>query len=101
MNTRLELHEKLVEILGSRNVYFQPPETLKMQYPCIVYNRSDIDIKYADDGVYLRDIAYQVIYIDKDPDGEVIDKLVHFKYSKYQRHYVMNNLNYDSFIIKY
>ena len=33
MKTRYELHEFLCEILGSRNVYFQPPESVKMKDP--------------------------------------------------------------------
>ena len=32
MDRRLKLHEELCDILGSRNVYFQPPETVKMKY---------------------------------------------------------------------
>ena len=41
MKTRYELHEFLCEILGSRNVYFQPPESVKMKYPAIVYERTE------------------------------------------------------------
>ena len=44
MKTRYELHEFLCEILGSRNVYFQPPESVKMKYPAIVYERTEIKI---------------------------------------------------------
>ena len=39
---RLELHEILCTILGSRNVYFQPPESIKMNYPAIVYGLDDM-----------------------------------------------------------
>ena len=42
MKTRLELDEELVKILGSKNVYFQPPESLKLNYPAIVYSLSNI-----------------------------------------------------------
>ena len=35
--SRLELHALLVELLGSTNVYYEPPETLKMSYPAIRY----------------------------------------------------------------
>ena len=37
MGTRIELQLKLEEILGSRHVYFQPPASIKMTYPAIVY----------------------------------------------------------------
>ena len=37
MSKRIDLGNKLKEILGSSNVYFQPPDNLKMVYPCIRY----------------------------------------------------------------
>ena len=37
MSKRVDLGNKLKEILGSNNVYFQPPDNLKMVYPCIRY----------------------------------------------------------------
>ena len=39
MDRRLQLHEELCSVLGSRNVYFQPPETIKLTYPCIIYSK--------------------------------------------------------------
>ena len=53
MKTRYELHEFLCEILGSRNVYFQPPESVKMKYPAIVYERTEIKNRFANDAVYI------------------------------------------------
>ena len=52
MPSRLELQTLLEEILGSRNVYFQPPESVKMNYPAIVYSLDDIENSFANDGVY-------------------------------------------------
>ena len=53
MGTRLELQKKLEELLGSRNVYYQPPSTVKMAYPAIVYNRADFTFRHANDEKYL------------------------------------------------
>ena len=47
MASRLDLQSKLEKLLGNKNVYYQPPESLKMEYPAIRYSRSDIDSKYA------------------------------------------------------
>ena len=74
-NRRLELHELLCGLLGSRHVYFQPPESVKMRYPAIVYNLDYIENKHADDGVYLSNRRYQVIAIDANPDSELIEKI--------------------------
>jgi hypothetical protein len=37
MASRLELHEELCAVLGSRNVYFMTPESVKMNYDAIRY----------------------------------------------------------------
>lgn len=53
MANRLDLQALLEDLLGSRNVYYQPPESVKMNYPTIVYALEDIENTFADDGVYL------------------------------------------------
>ena len=49
MRSRLELQTLLEDLLESTNVYYQPPENLKMEYPCIRYYKDDIRGDYADD----------------------------------------------------
>ena len=99
MGTRLELHEVLCDILGTRNVYFQPPESVKMKYPAIVYSRNDISNSYADNQVYMQSLEYQVIVIDKDPDSEIVTKVSTLPKCTFDRHYTADNLNHDSFNI--
>ena len=48
MASRLELQTKFENILGSRNVYFQPPASVQMRYPAIVYSRKNIEIRNED-----------------------------------------------------
>ena len=99
MKNRLELHEILCDCLGSRNVYFQPPESIKMQYPAIVYSRDDIENEHANNGVYMQSTAYNVIVIDADPDSEVVTKVSRLPMCIYDRHYAADNLNHDSFTL--
>lgn len=101
MNTRSSLQNKLEEILGSRNVYFQPPETLKLNYPAIVYVRSDIRNTFADDEVYKQSHFYELTVIDKDPDSEIVSKLSKLPKIKFDRHFKSDNLNHDVFTIYY
>ena len=54
MKTQQELQTKLVELLGNNHVYYQAPESLKMEYPCIRYSRSDILSNNADNAKYLK-----------------------------------------------
>lgn len=96
---RLELHEILCTTLGSRNVYFQPPESVKMNYPAIVYGLDDIENQYANDGVYLSHRKYSVTVIDKDPDSLLVGKVAALPACQFVRHYEKDNLNHDVFTI--
>lgn len=101
MASRLNLHEVFCEILGSRNVYFQPPSNIRMVYPAIVYSRSAIQNSFADDKVYQQSNVYDVTVIDLDPDSDIVVKISQLPKCRYGRHYVADNLNHDTFTIYY
>ena len=101
MASRLGLQSKLEELLGSRNVYYQPPENLKMNYPAIVYSKTRPDVKRANDQIYLQKNRYEIIVISKSPDNPVIDKLIGLPYCSYDRNYVSDNLHHDVFTLYY
>jgi len=101
MATRLDLQNKLQELLGSKHVYYQPPESLKMEYPAIRYSRSDIVSKHADNMNYHNINRYEIIVIDKRPDNEAITKILELPLTSFDRHYVANNLNHDVITIYY
>ena len=95
MASRLELHEELCTILGTKNAYFNPPESLKMEYPCIRYKLADIDSKYSNNKKYKNTKQYEAIVIDRDPDSEIYDKVLeHFAMSNFDRMYTAENLNH-------
>lgn len=98
---RLELHAILEDILGSSNVYFQPPESTKIQYPAIVYNVDNVFDFFADNRKYIYERGYMVTYIDWDPDSEVLAKLLNLPMCSFVRHYEADNLNHDIFLIYY
>lgn len=101
MHTRLELHELLCDILGTRNAYFQPSESIKMKYPAIVYSRDSLDNNHADNSVYIHSPVYQLIVIDPDPDSEIVQKISMLPRCMFDRHYTSDNLNHDVFTIYY
>lgn len=101
MGTRLELQTMLESVLGSRNVYFQPPENVRMNYPAIVYSRNRIDNNHANDGVYKQSLSYSVTVIDKNPDSEIVTKVSQLPMCRFDRHFKADNLNHDVFTIYY
>lgn len=97
MGQRNELQALLVTLLGTTNVYFQPPPTLKMQYPCIVYKRDLVQTNFADNSPYKHKKRYLVTVIDRDPDSLIPDKLGMLPMCVYDRFYTADNLNHDVF----
>ena len=101
MDSRLELHEILCDVLGSRHVYFQPPSSVKMVYPAIVYSRNSIGNDFANDLVYKQSLGYTVTVIDEDPDSNVVEKISRLPMCRFDRHFTSDNLNHDVFTIFY
>lgn len=99
--TRIELHEKLVELLGSRNVYFQPTTNVRMQYPCIVYKWDGRDRRHADNDGYHDRKRYQVTVIDRDPDSKIPDLVEALPYCSMTTTMVVENLNHYIFNLSY
>jgi hypothetical protein len=94
---REKFHQVLVALLGSSHVYFQPPPTVNMTYPCIVYARDDTSESHADNILYRFKQRYQVTVIDRDPDSSIPGKIRRLPLSSFSRSYPADNLNHDVF----
>lgn len=102
MNKRLQLHEKLCELIGNRNVYFQPPASVQISYPCIIYRIGNGNAKHADNMVYRYINSYDVIFIYKQPNIGIIDQvLTTLPMCRMTSTYVSDNLNHYVFNLYY
>lgn len=101
MRTRLQLQSNLETALGSRNVYYQPPESLKLSYPCIVYELASENVNYANNELYSGKKRYTVTVIDKKADSPIPDRIRRFLYCSFDRAFVSDNLNHYVFSIYY
>lgn len=102
MASRLELHEELCAALESRNVYFQTPESVKMQYDAIRYALGGKDLKRANNGIYKSTNRYEGVVITRDPDTTIPDKLLaHFEMCSFGRPYTADNLHHYPFTLYY
>lgn len=99
MGQRLELQTILEQVLGSRNVYFQPPTNTQLQFPCIIYKRDFADIRHADSIPYNYTQRYQVIAVDRNPDSPIPRKIADLPLCAYDRFYTADNLNHDVFTL--
>lgn len=101
MASKPNLQEKLEELLGSKNVYSNPPESSKMGYPAIRFTLKDIDVKRANDSVYTTDKCYEVTVIGRLPNDEIVAKLMALPYCSYDRNYKASNLHHDVLTLYY
>ena len=99
MASRLDLQSLLETLLGSKNVYFQPPPSYKISYPCIVYSLKNIRSKFADNITYRYLKEYTVTVIDANPDSEIPEKVLNLKRASFDRRFSPDGLNHDVFNI--
>lgn len=98
--TRLTLHQKLVEILGSNNVYYNPPETIKMKFPCIVYSLDYIDNVDADNKKYIDWTTYKIRVVSYEVDHPATRQILKLPMTRYSSRYVRDGLYHDVIILK-
>ncbi len=93
MAQRERLHSLLLSIVA--NVYFQPPPTVSLVYPCVIYKRDYENTDFADNHPYKRRKRYQVTVIDRNPDSDIPDQVAELPFCIYDRFYTADNLNHD------
>lgn len=98
MGSRLELHTILVALITdidpSGKVYFQEPESTLMSYPCITYKLNDIVPRYAGNSPYTLVDQYMVTVIDRNPDSLIPKQVALLESARFDRKYVVDNLNH-------
>ena len=101
MARRLQLQNLLEQTLGTEYVYFQPPATIKLRYPCAIYQLQTIPSFHADNNPYALMHRYEVILVTEDPDSPLVDKFAMLPRCSHNRRYVKDNLYHDVYSILY
>lgn len=100
MSDRLYLQAQFEKILGSRNVYFQPPASVSMRYPAIRYGLKDFQTKSANNSsTYMMRTGYECVLITKEPDSEFLQQIFEIPYCRFDRYYRADNLHHYTFTI--
>jgi len=86
---------------GISQVYFQPPESVKMVYPCIVYERYSGVTFFASNMPYSHQKRYTVTAITKDPDSLIPDQIAMLPTCVFNRHFTVNNLHHFVYNLYY
>lgn len=96
---RKELEEMFAEVLGNDNVYFSPPESVRMNYECIVYERVSGLTHFADNKPYRVSERYIATIISKDPDTKTPYKLASQEKCTFDRSYSSDGLYHFVFTV--
>ena len=102
VNKRLYLQDELEALMGPQHVYFQPPASVHLAYPCVIYNLQAGDMKHADDSVYAYTNRYELMFIYRKPNMEIVEKVMRtFPMCSISRIYVADNLYHYVFNLYY
>ena len=106
MDQRPSLHQILKGLFAKNpHVYHQPPENVRLEYPCIIYKMTGIQTNHADNLAYIQRREYQLTVIDRNPDSPlreaVIDSLGKKFSGRFVRPFVSDGLNHYIFTIYY
>lgn len=102
MKTRLDLREDLLAIEGVTRLYWQPPPTVQMKYPCVLYKLDGEYTRFGDNRRYAEKNRYQLIVVDPNPDSNIADNILHtLPYCRFDRRYTADNLNHTVLTLFY
>lgn len=94
---RMVVQNKLESIRGVKKVYFQPPASVHLEYPCIIYSLSNYMTNDANNKLYLDWPRYNVMVISKNPESEIPRIIREFRgdfSASFDRFYTIDNLNH-------
>lgn len=95
-----QLRDQLYLVNNTKNVYYNPPSSIRMNFPCFRFELNNIDVKHADNKAYARKPRWAVTYISRNlEDIEVVSKqmLDIFPYCNFDTSFRADNLEHAVF----
>lgn len=97
--TRKELQIALEGIDGVKKVYFQPTESIRLEYPCIVYSIKNHGFNHANDKKYIGVDKYELVLIQKSYNETLVKSILSMQSCGHDAEYLNDNLYHDAFTI--
>lgn len=99
MHKQQEVQSILESILGSRNVYFQPPASVQIKFPAFIYFTGRVNDRFADDSRYLKRRPYEVQYVSKTFDEKFVNDMLELPYCELNTTFKKDNVYHYNFTI--
>ena len=84
-----------------QRVWFQPPSSVYLAYPCIIYNLSGKDTLHADNNKYRAFNKYSVTVINHDPESSLLADIEELPYCSYDRCFSVDGLYHTTYTLYY
>jgi len=98
---RIELRAKLLSALSDCDedaaLYFQPPESVKLEYPCVIYRVATFTTSNADNIHYKKNVTFDVTYITRSSTSKVPSRMLEEPLMSFDRYYTAENLHHYSY----
>lgn len=99
MSSQPSVQRILENATGLKTVYFQPPDSLKIIYPAVIYSLSNLQTTYANNKKYIGYDVYKVTIITKDPRSDLHEKIDCLDFCDFDRAYVSDGLHHFVFTL--
>ena len=100
MLKRVDIQETFKFLLGSNNVYYQPPANLKMKYPAIVYSLDGLDVKRFDNTRLINKNCFSVTHIYRNESENLVETMLkNFEYISFDNRSIVDGIYNDHYTI--
>nr|DAD73345.1 MAG TPA: tail completion protein [Siphoviridae sp. ctKm44]DAE09866.1 MAG TPA: tail completion protein [Siphoviridae sp. ctJdE31] len=98
MSKRMLIRDVLMKAIQKSNedykLFYNPVSNTNLTYPCILYKRSAVRQRHADNIRYHTHESYEITVIDKRVESPVIDILLDSQYCVYENEFIVDNMHH-------
>lgn len=98
---RIEVRNRLSDIMTEcgeePHLYFQPNESSRLTYPCMIYHLKTLTTRSANNRPYYNQVSFDITYITRSPVSDVPMKMLEDPMFSFDRYYTAENLHHYSY----
>lgn len=95
-----DVRDKLYLVNNTQNVYYDPPDSIRMEYPCFRFESNNYNVTHADNKAYIKKPRWTVTYITRDVEEieTIADQMLDiFQYCNFDTSFRSDNLEHAVF----
>ena len=78
-------------------IYYEPPESIKLTYPCAIMSRGNIQFADANNYKYLKTVRYSLTYITKTINDPLADTIAEYDHMVHGDSYTSDHLYHHTY----